>query len=623
MMSAMAESKPVDVTAGVHTPNLGVHLANRLVEVGCTTAFAVPGDFNLLLLDQLLKQPKLDMVWCCNELNAGYAADGYARKMGIGCVVVTFCVGGFSVLNAIAGCMSEDLPIIVISGTPNSNDYGQNRVLHHTVGLADFNQQLRAFKEVTCCQVTINHLEDAARAVDTAISAALAHRKPVYIEVSCNLADLTHPSFTRPSVPYQLPQTHTNEVSLNAAVEAALEVLNHAVKPVMLGGPRLRYGQTRSQFVALAEKAKYPFAILPDAKGMVPEDHPQYIGLYWGAVSSPCACEVIESADVVITVGAVWTDYSTVGYSLLLNPNKVIKVADRSVTICGGVSFGCIAAESFLKALSAKIAVNSTAHDNFMRMYVPPSQPLRQPAGAPLVITVMFKHIQAMLTPEMAVISEVGDSWFNSQKLKLPRGTEYEMQMRYGSIGWSVGCVLGYSKAAQKGALPRPNSALTVQPPGPVESHPVGALQSHPYSGAVIGGPKRVVAFIGDGSFQMTAQEVSTMIRYNLNPIIFLINNGGYTIEVEIHDGPYNVIKNWDYTAFVSAMRNDEGKLWTAKVRTEEELEVAIAAATSAEHADDLCFIEVFTHREDCSKELLEWGSRVAAANSRAPQPAK
>lgn len=70
--------------------------------------------------------------------------------------------------------------------------------------------------------------------------------------------------------------------------------------------------------------------------------------------------------------------------------------------------------------------------------------------------------------------------------------------------------------------------------------------------------------------FQVTAQDISTMIRCGQNTIIFLINNGGYTIEVEIHDGPYNVIKNWNYTGLVDAIHNGEGKCWTTKVSIKE-----------------------------------------------------
>jgi pyruvate decarboxylase len=134
---------------------LGSHLARRLVEVGVTDIFTVPGDFNLTLLDYLIAEPKLKNVGCCNELNAGYAADGYARSRGVGACVVTFTVGGLSVINAIAGAYSENLPVICIVGGPNSNDFGTNRILHHTIGLPDFSQELRCFQTVTCYQVQI------------------------------------------------------------------------------------------------------------------------------------------------------------------------------------------------------------------------------------------------------------------------------------------------------------------------------------------------------------------------------------------------------------------------------------------------------------------------------------
>lgn len=134
---------------------LGGHLARRLVEIGVTDVFSVPGDFNLTLLDHLIAEPALNLVGCCNELNAGYAADGYARARGVGACVVTFTVGGLSVLNAIAGAYSENLPLICIVGGPNSNDYGTSRILHHTIGLPDFSQELRCFQTITCFQVPI------------------------------------------------------------------------------------------------------------------------------------------------------------------------------------------------------------------------------------------------------------------------------------------------------------------------------------------------------------------------------------------------------------------------------------------------------------------------------------
>lgn len=151
-VSAIQNTAPLPLV----TPSeatLGRHLARRLVQVGVTDVFSVPGDFNLTLLDHLIAEPELKVVGCCNELNAGYAADGYARSRGVGACVVTFTVGGLSVINAIAGAYSENLPLICIVGGPNSNDFGTNRILHHTIGLPDFSQELRCFQTVTCYQV--------------------------------------------------------------------------------------------------------------------------------------------------------------------------------------------------------------------------------------------------------------------------------------------------------------------------------------------------------------------------------------------------------------------------------------------------------------------------------------
>ncbi|KAL0429114.1 UNVERIFIED_CONTAM: Pyruvate decarboxylase 2 [Sesamum radiatum] len=562
-------------------PTLGRHLARRLVQIGVSDVFSVPGDFNLTLLDHLIAEPGLNLIGCCNELNAGYAADGYARARGVGACVVTFTVGGLSILNAIAGAYSEHLPVICIVGGPNSNDYGTNRILHHTIGLPDFSQELHCFRSVTCYQAVVNNLEDAHELIDTAISTALKESKPVYISISCNLPAIPHPTFSCEPVPFSLSPRLSNQMGLETAVEAAVEFLNKAVKPVMVGGPKLRAAKACDAFVQLADACGYAFAVMPSAKGLVPEDHPHFIGTYWGAVSTAFCAEIVESADAYLFVGPIFNDYSSVGYSLLLKKEKAIIVQPDRVIIGNGPTFGCVLMKDFLIALGKRLKPNATAYENYHRIYVPDGHPLKSKPNEALRVNVLFQHIQKMLSAETAIVAETGDSWFNCQKLKLPKGCRYEFQMQYGSIGWSVGATLGYAQA-----LP----------------------------------DKRVIACIGDGSFQMTAQDVSTMIRCGQKSIIFLINNGGYTIEVEIHDGPYNVIKNWNYTALVDAIHNGEGNCWTTKVRCEEELIEAIKNAREGKK-ECVCFIEVIVHKDDTSKELLEWGSRVSAANSRPPNP--
>ncbi|KAG7960896.1 hypothetical protein I3843_10G150300 [Carya illinoinensis] len=526
--------------------SLGRHVARRLVKIGVTDVFTVPGDFNLTLLDHLIAETSLNNIGCCNELNTGYAVEGYARSQGQYLFLYSACVvtftGGLSVLNAIAGAYSENLPVICIVGGPSSNiDYGTNRILHHTTGLPDFSQELRCFQTVTFYQAVVNNLEDAHEQIDTAISTALKESKPVYISISCNLAGIPHPSFSQ-------------RMGLEAAVEAADGFLNKAVKPVLLGGPKMRVAKACDAFVELADACGYALAVMPSGKGIVPEDHPHFIGTYWGALSTAFCAEIVESADAYLFAGPIFNDLSSVGYSLLLKKEKAIIVQPELVVIGNGPQFG---------------------------IYVPEGHPPKAEPREPLRVNVLFQHIQKMLSSETTVIAETGDSWFNCQKLKLPRGCGYEFQMQYGSIGWSVGATLGYAQAVPE---------------------------------------KRVIACIGDGSFQVTAQDVSTMIRCGQRSIIFLINNGGYTTEAQIHDGPYNVIKNWNYTGLIHAIHNGHGKCWTTKVHCEEELVEAIETATGAKK-DCLCFLEVIVHKDDTSKELLELGSRLAAANGRPPNP--
>ncbi|KAK2631936.1 hypothetical protein EUGRSUZ_L02239 [Eucalyptus grandis] len=520
---------------------LGSHLARRLVEIGARDVFSVPGDFNLTLLsdqkqknltllDHLRAEPRLNLIGCCNDLNAGYAADGYARARGVGACVVTFMVGGLSVLNAIAGAYSENLPVICIVGGPDSNEYGTSRILHHTIGLPDFTLELRCFQSITCTQ-------------------------PAYISISRSLLGIRHPTFSRDPIPFSLAPKISNPMGLEAAVEATADFLNKAVKPVIVGGPKLRVARAQKAFMELVDASGYPITIMPSGKGLVPEHHPHFIGTCWGAGSTSFAGKIVESADAYIFVGPFFDDDTSVDDSLLIKKEKAIIVQPNRVNVGNGPSIGRVFMADFLSALAKKLKRNTTALENYRRIDVPRDICLKWKKINPVGVNLLFKYIQDMLGGDTAVIAETGDSRFNCQELRLPENCGYEYQMRYGSIGWSVGATLGYAQAATN---------------------------------------KRVIACIGGGSFQVAAQDMSTMIRCGQKSIIFMIN----PIEVEIHDGPYNVIKKWNYTGLVDAIHNGEGKCWTAKVRTEEELIEAIATATGP-HKDCLCFIEVIVHKDD------------------------
>lgn len=211
-------------------------------------------------------------------------------------------------------------------------------------------------------------------------------------------------------------------MGLEAAVEATAAFLNKAVKPVMVGGPKLRVAKACDAFVELADASGYALSVMPSAKGLVPENHPHFIGTYWGAVSTAFCAEIVESADAYLFAGPILNDYSSVGYSLLLRKEKAIIVHPDRVIVANGPAFGCILMKDFLQALAKRLNRNTTAYENYHRIYIPDGVPLKCEPKEPLRVNILFQHIQNMLSSDTPVIAETGDSWFNCQKLKLPEG---------------------------------------------------------------------------------------------------------------------------------------------------------------------------------------------------------
>ena len=555
---------------------VGTYLAQRLLDLGISSYFAIPGDFNLTLLDEFLKQPKLNMINCCNELNAGYAADGYARINGVSALVLTFGVGGLSAINAIAGAYSENLPIIVVSGGPNTNSIQDAEILHHTLATEQNDYVRHMFAYVTAHTVFIHRPSDAPAQIDEAISIAIERRKPVYIEIACNISSLEVSFPTRRSFSCQ---RGSDASALRAALIDASEKLNAAVKPVLIAGSRTRAWHVGNLIETLSKKSRYALAAMPDAKGFVSEEHPHYIGVYWGPISSPGCVAIVESSDLYLFVGPNFNDYTTVGHVCNINPKKAIILDEGKVSVCGQVYTG-VTMHDFLEGLVPLLQVNDTSLKAYQR--IAGSAPLYdQPDNldAQLTNRFLFGQIQALLTSDYAVLAETGDSWFNGMRLQLPKDCPFEIQMQYGSIGWSVGALLGMQ------------AALHLK--------------------------KRVIALIGDGSFQMSAQELSTLIRYDFKPIIFLMNNASYGIEVQIHDGPYNVINNWEYKDLVSVFNGKAHHAKAFKVSTYKALQDVMKVIPKL---DCLCFIEVILDKDDCNKNLLDWGARVAPYNNRPPR---
>ena len=559
---------------------VGKYLAARFEQIGLKHYFMVPGDYNLVLLDELLENTNVEQIGCCNELNAAYAAEGYARVNGAGAVLTTFNVGAFSALNGVAGAYAERLPVIVVSSGPNTNDVGSNHVLHHTMDNGDLSDQYEIFRKVTCKAVRIVHPDTAPALIDEAISAALRERKPAYIEIPCNLSAAP---CSAPAPFDTLPAWEpSNERMLTDAVGRASDLVQQAKKPILLAGVHLRAHGAIDAFRELAEALGCAVAVMPNAKGFFPEDHPQYAGIYWGEVSSPQSQAIVDWADLIVAAGAVFNDYTTVGWSAQPARGRLIGAEPRKVQLPDAEYHGVSLAE-FLSDLAKKVPTNAATLTQYHRLRRTTAAPVATADAdptAPLSRVEMWRQIEQDLDSKTTLLVETGDSWLNGMYTRLPGGARFEIEMQYGSIGWSVPASFGYAKGLEP--------------------------------------DRRLVSVIGDGSFQLTAQEVSNMIRHKQETLIFLVNNRGYVIESAIHDGPYNYYKNWDYAGLIDVFNAGEGGGLGLIASTAGELAEAITTAHA--HKGGPVLIECQIPNDDASPELISWGSKVARVNGR-PDP--
>lgn len=562
--------------AATATTTIGSYLATRLEQIGLKHHFAVAGDYNLVLLDQLLANKNMQQVYCCNELNCSFSAEGYARANGAAACVVTYSVGALTAFDGIGGAYAESLPVILISGSPNTNDLGANHLLHHTLGTLNFHYQIDIARHITCEAVAITHPEEAPYLIDKAIRAALREKKPAYIEIPCNLSGAP---CSRPGPFSSLVETpNSDPESLAAAVRAAAGFLEKAKKPILLAGPKLRSYGGIAPFRDLAEAIGCGVAVMPSAKSFFSEQHKQFIGIYLGAASSPGCEEVFDWADVVLAAGPLFTDYTTMGWTAQPAEGRLIQVDTDRVRV-GSTTFVGVYLRDFLGELAKVVKPNPATLVEYQRMKAEDTKPPVAAPDAPLTRVEMCRQIQDVINADTTLLVETGDSWFNGLNMNLPDGARFEIEMQWGHIGWSVPATFGYAVSA-KG--------------------------------------RRIVLMVGDGSFQLTAQEVGQMIRLKLPVIIFLVNNRGYTIEVEIHDGPYNNVKNWDYAGIMKVFNATDGQGLGILATNGGDLAHAIERALGNTAGPTL--IECALDRDDCTKQLLEWGAKVAAANSRPQQ---
>jgi indolepyruvate decarboxylase len=542
------------------------YLLIRLKAIGVGHLFGVPGDFVLGFFNQVLKS-ELIYVGTCNELNAAYAADGYARIRGIGAFSSTYGVGELSAVNGVAGAFAERVPVVVITGSPATTNFRTRPLLHHTLG--DYQIPLRIYEKITAASTQLDAAETAPAEIDRVLSACLSQQQPVYISLP---ADVVMMKCKRPT-PFLFPTPAlSDQAALGEAIREAMGMLHKAHKPVVIGDVELIRFKLQKEFAGLLDKTGFPYVTMMLGKAVLSERHPQFIGLFEGDRSREYVRNRVESADCILQLGALLTDFNTGGFTTNLDDSKTISANIRSVKIKHHY-YENVSLRDFILGLTEKLSRRDSATleiqcaaDGCVHRHTEPYQP---EAAKPLTLKRFFDRMSHFIKDNSIVVAETGVSLFSAAEMLMPEGATFIGQTFYGSIGYTVGATLGASMAAPD---------------------------------------RQAVLFVGDGSFQVTGQDLSTMIRNHLKPVIFLINNDGYTIERVICDHPYNDIQPWHYHKLMDVFGGGLG----LDVRTEGELEAALEKTTAAE---GLVFIEIHTGRLDCPESLRSAGRSMAKTN--------
>ncbi|WP_259461763.1 alpha-keto acid decarboxylase family protein, partial [Enterobacter sp. R1(2018)] len=298
------------------------YLLDRLNECGIAHLFGVPGDYNLRFLDNVIAHPQLAWVGCANELNAAYAADGYARCNGAAALLTTFGVGELSAINGIAGSYAEYLPVIHIVGAPCLAAQQRGELMHHTLGDGDFQHFARMAKEVTAAQAALTP-ENACYEIDRVLRESLSKSRPGYLLLPANVAQTPA---TKPANPLDLNARPAETAVLSDFRKAAQAKLSESRSVALLADfLALRYGQQKA-LQQWMDDTPLPHATLLMGKGLFDEGQQGFIGTYSGAASEESIKTAIEGAELVVCVGVKFTDTITAGFSQRLTNRQTIEV---------------------------------------------------------------------------------------------------------------------------------------------------------------------------------------------------------------------------------------------------------------------------------------------------------
>ncbi|ELJ4824104.1 indolepyruvate decarboxylase [Salmonella enterica] len=539
------------------------YLLDRLAGCGIGHLFGVPGDYNLQFLDHVIDHPTLRWVGCANELNAAYAADGYARMSGAGALLTTFGVGELSAINGIAGSYAEYVPVLHIVGAPCSAAQQRGELVHHTLGDGDFRHFYRMSQAISAASAILDE-QNACFEIDRVLGEMLAARRPGYIMLP---ADVAKKTAIPPTEALTLPAHETQSGVETAFRYHARQCLMNSRRIALLADFLAGRFGLRPLLQRWMAETPIAHATLLMGKGLFDEQHPNFVGTYSAGASSKEVRQAIEDADRVICVGTRFVDTLTAGFTQQLPAERTLEIQPYASRI-GETWFNLPMAQavSTLRELCLECA------------FAPPTprsagQPVRIDKGE-LTQENFWQTLQQYLKPGDILLVDQGTAAFGAAALSLPDGAEVVVQPLWGSIGYSLPAAFGAQTACPD---------------------------------------RRVILIIGDGAAQLTIQEMGSMLRDGQAPLILLLNNDGYTVERAIHGAAlrYNDIASWNWTQIPRALNAaQQAECWrvTQAIQLAEVLERLV-------RPQRLSFIEVMLPKADLP-ELLRTVTRALEARN-------
>jgi alpha-keto-acid decarboxylase len=531
---------------------IGDYLLDRLAELGVSEIFGVPGDYNLEFLDHIVAHPAIRWVGCANELNAGYAADGYGRLRGMSALVTTFGVGELSAANAIAGGYAEHVPVVHIVGGPSKDAQGTRRALHHSLGDGDFEHFFRISREITCAQANLMPAT-ACREIDRVLSEVREQKLPGYLLLSTDVARFpTEP----PGAPLPRYTGGTSPRALSMFINAATELIADNQLTV-LADLLVHRLEVVKQLEALLAADVVPYATLMWGKSLLNESSPNFLGIYAGDASADQVRTAVEEAPVLVTAGVVFTDMVSGFFSQRIDTSRTIDIGQYQSSVAGRV-FAPLEMGAALEALAQILTRRGITSPPVPspRAQAVPTGPGTHARDRPLTQQMLWDRLCDALTAGNVVLADQGTSFYGMADHRLPQGVTFIGQPLWGSIGYTLPAAVGAGVAHRD---------------------------------------RRTVLLIGDGAAQLTIQELGTFSREGLSPVIVVVNNDGYTVERAIHgpQAPYNDIASWRWTdlPYVLGVANQ----LACRAETFGELDDALTAA--AQHQDRMVLVEAVLPR--------------------------